>query len=156
MTNNDILRRLRYALNMNNSQLLTCFAQGGHSLTQSDLDLLLKKEEEPDYIDCPDVLLNAFLNGLIIIRRGQRDTAQEAAESSRLNNNIILRKIRIALELKDTDIIAILQAAEHTITKSELSAIFRKFGHRNYMPCKDQLLRKLLSGLSIISKKDLS
>ena len=155
MINNDILRRLRYALGINNSQMLALFALGGHQLSEPDLDLLLKKDDEPDFIDCPDVLLCAFLDGLIIRRRGLRDNEQTAINTEKLNNNVIMRKIRIALELRDTDIIRILRAANHDISKAELSAIFRKYGHRNFMPCKDQLLRKFLSGLAIISREEL-
>ena len=73
-----------------------------------------------------------------------------------MNNNAILRKIRIALELKDADMIRILEAAGMDISKSELSAFFRKPGHRNYVQCKDQLLRKFLTGLATISREELS
>ena len=122
MTNNDILRRLRYALNLDNAGTTRLFALGGHALSETDLDLLLKKDDEPE----------------------------------ELNNNLILRKIRIALELKDADMIRILDAGGMEISKSELSALFRKPGHRNYVHCRDQLLRKFLSGLAAISREELS
>jgi uncharacterized protein YehS (DUF1456 family) len=154
MTNNDILRRMRYALNLDNAGVIRLFILGGHSLSQEDLDLLLKKDDEPGFVDCPDVLLSAFLDGLIKSRRGAQDTAPETAET--LNNNLILRKIRIALELKDSDMIRILDAGGMEISKSELSALFRKHGHRNFVYCRDQLLRKFLSGLVKISREELS
>ena len=69
-----------------------------------------------------------------------------------MNNNDILKKLRIALELKDTDIIEILQLADFEISKTELNAMFRKEGHRNYKECGDQLLRRFLNGL-IIKKR---
>ena len=68
-----------------------------------------------------------------------------------MDNNDILKKIRIALELKDSDIIEILKLADFEITKAELNALFRKEGHRNYKECGDQLLRRFLNGL--ITKK---
>lgn len=154
MTNNDILRRLRYALNMDNTGIIRLFTLGGHALSQEDLDLLLKKDEEPGFVECPDVLLSAFLDGLITSRRGAREAATDAAET--LNNNLILRKLRIALELKDADMIRILEAGGMEISKSELSAFFRKPGHRNFVFCRDQLLRKFLSGLATISREELS
>lgn len=154
MTNNDILRRLRYALNLDNAGLVRLFALGGHPLSPADLDLLLKKDDEPGFVDCPDVLLAAFLDGLVTDRRGARDAAPEAAET--LNNTLILRKIRIALELRDADMIRILEAGGMDISKSELSALFRKPGHRNFVPCRDQLLRKFLSGLAKLSREELS
>lgn len=154
MTNNDILRRMRYALNMTNAGIIRALALAGRAMTESDLDLLLKKDEDPGFVDCPDILLEAFLDGLIIARRGPRPDGAESAEA--LNNNLILRKIRIALELKDTDIIHILGAGGLEISKSELSALFRKSGHRNFKPCRDQLLRKFLTGLSATSREELS
>ena len=66
-----------------------------------------------------------------------------------MNNNDIMKKLRIALELKDTDIIEILKLADFEITKSELSAIFRNVDHRNYKECGDQILRNFLNGLII-------
>ena len=153
MTNNDILRRLRYPLNLDNAGTTRLFALGGHALSETDLDLLLKKDDEPGFVDCPDVLLAAFLDGLITSRRGTRESATDAAET--LNNNLILRKIRIALELKDAEMIRILDAGGMEISKSELSALFRKPGHRNFVRCKDQLLRKFLGGLAAISREEL-
>ena len=64
-----------------------------------------------------------------------------------LSNNDILKKIRIALELKDDDIVNILKLADFEISKSELNALFRRDDHPNYMPCGDQLLRNFLNGL---------
>ncbi len=154
MTNNDILRRLRYALNLDNAGVIRLFTLGGHPLSEIDLDLLLKKEEDPGFVDCPDVLLGAFLDGLITSRRGARESASGASET--LNNNMILRKIRIALELKDSDMIRILDEGGMEISKSELSAMFRKPGHRNFVHCRDQLLRKFLSGLATISREELT
>ncbi len=69
-----------------------------------------------------------------------------------LTNNDILKKLRIALELKDDDIIHILKLADFTVTKSELSALFRKDDHPNYMACGDQLLRNFLQGLIIYKR----
>jgi uncharacterized protein YehS (DUF1456 family) len=69
-----------------------------------------------------------------------------------LTNNDILKKLRIALELKDDDIIHILKLADFTVTKSELSALFRKDDHPNYVACGDQLLRNFLQGLIIYKR----
>ncbi len=66
-----------------------------------------------------------------------------------MTNNDILKKLRIALELKDTDIIEILKLADFEITKAELSALFRNPDHRNYKECGDQILRNFLNGLII-------
>ena len=66
-----------------------------------------------------------------------------------MTNNDILKKLRIALQLRDTDIIEILKLAEFDISKAELSALFRKEGQHNYKECGDQILRRFLDGLII-------
>jgi uncharacterized protein YehS (DUF1456 family) len=157
MTNNDILRRLRYALDLDNAGMIGLFAKGGTPLGGHELDALLRQEEEPGFSACTDAQLNAFLDGLIAQRRGVRETNSEPAHAREsLNNTLILRKLRIALELKDADMIRVLDAGGMTVSKSELSALFRKPGHRNFVPCGDQLLRKFLGGLAASSRKELS
>lgn len=69
-----------------------------------------------------------------------------------LTNNDILKKLRVALELKDDDILKILKLVDYEVSKSELNAIFRKEDHTNYMPCGDQLLRNFLNGLIIYKR----
>jgi uncharacterized protein YehS (DUF1456 family) len=66
-----------------------------------------------------------------------------------LSNNDILKKLRVALQLKDEDIIDILKLVEFETTKGELSALFRNPDHPNYRECGDQLLRNFLNGLII-------
>lgn len=153
MTNNDILRRLRYALDLTSEDMIRLFLLAGRPMTLPDLDLLLKKDDEPGWIECPDPLLQSFLDGLILKQRGPRDTP---ASNNVLDNNLILRKIRIALHLEDTDMLSILEAGGMKISKAELSALFRKPEHRNYMRCQDQLLKKFLKGLTVISREELS
>lgn len=153
MTNNDILRRLRYALNINNQQIIRLFDLSGRQLTQGDLDVLLKKDNETGWVDCPDLLLESFLDGLILDRRGRQETSAESGPE--LNNNVILRKLRIALQLKDKDMLQIFGAGGLDVSKSELSALFRNPGHRNYTSCRDQMLRAFLKGLSTISREEI-
>jgi len=69
-----------------------------------------------------------------------------------LTNNDILKKLRVALNLRDEDIIHILTLVDFSISKSELGAIFRKEDHPNYKPCGDQLLRNFLNGLVIYKR----
>lgn len=66
-----------------------------------------------------------------------------------MTNNDILKKLRVALSLRDDDILKILELVDFKISKSELSAFFRKEGHPNYRPCGDQVLRNFLNGLVI-------
>lgn len=151
MTNNDLLRRLRYALNLNGETIAGLCALGGHDITPIDVLKLLKKEEEPGFAACDDRVMGAFLDGLIISRRGPRKQQPDGGRDAEgvLNNNLILRKLRIALELNEEAMLALLAKVSVQISKSELSAMFRAKGHRNYKPCGDQFLRNFIRGLTL-------
>ena len=151
MTNNDIVRRLRYALNINDSTMIEIFKQAEHKIEQSNLIDLLKKEDEEGYIACSNDVLGYFLDGLILYKRGKKEIqpGQAKKPDSPLTNNAILKKLRIALELREDDMLGILKLADIAISKSELNALFRKEGHRNYKECGDQFLRSFIKGLSI-------
>jgi len=150
MTNNDILRRIRYALDISDPAMIAIFKLYDHEIDQAGLVGLLKKEDEEDHIACSDAVMALFLDGLILYRRGGEKIVRDAAGNpdSPLTNNDILKKIRIALELKEDDMLRILQLADIRVSKSELSALFRKKGHKNYRECGDQFLRNFLNGLT--------
>ena len=111
-----------------------------------DVTAFLKSEEDPDFQKMNDHKLAAFLNGLIIEHRGHQE-GREIINEKKLNNNLIFRKLKIALNLKSDDIIAILKLADFRMSESEINAFFRKPGHDKYRECKDQVLRNFLSGL---------
>lgn len=66
-----------------------------------------------------------------------------------MTNNDIFKKLRVALMLRDDEIVEILSKVDFKITKSELGAFFRKEDHPNYRECGDQILRNFLNGLVI-------
>jgi uncharacterized protein YehS (DUF1456 family) len=100
---------------------------------------------------CADTVMVAFLDGLIISRRDEhvRKPGSAKAAEMALNNNLILRKLRIALELNDEAMLAVLGKAGVQLSKPELSGMFRSEGHRNYKPCSDQFLRIYIRGLTL-------
>ena len=151
MNNNDILRRVRYGLDISNPGMIEIFKLSGCTLELPTLLKLLKKEEEDEFISCSNPLLSFFLDGLIIHRRGRRDgdDGQLPKPDASLNNNAILKKLRIALDLKEDDMRAIMQLAGIVISKSELTALFRNKGHKHFKECGDQFLRNFLNGLTI-------
>ncbi len=151
MTNNDILRRLRYALDISNPGMVEIFKLSGCNIEQPTLIKFLKKEDEEDYIECSNPLMTFFLDGLIIHKRGRRESSTEQVSKppAELTNNTILKKLRIALDFKEDDMIAIMKLADITLSKSELSALFRNKGHKNFKECGDQFLRNFLKGLTI-------
>jgi uncharacterized protein YehS (DUF1456 family) len=154
MNNNDILRRVRYALDISNPGMIDIFKLSGCTLELPTLLKLLKKEEEDEFISCSNPLLSFFLDGLIIKRRGKRETADEQAPKpdAGLNNNAILKKLRIALDFKEEDMLSVMALAGVKISKAELSALFRNKGHKHFKECGDQFLRNFLQGLTIRSR----
>jgi hypothetical protein len=66
-----------------------------------------------------------------------------------MTNNDIFKKLRVALMLRDDQIVEILELVDFRISKSELSAFFRAENHENYVECGDQVLRNFLNGLVI-------
>ena len=155
MTNNDILRRLRYTFNYGDDQMIALLGSGGKEATRAEVSDWLKKEDDPESKELDDESLAAFLNGFINENRGKKDGPQPELEK-RLNNNIILRKIKIALNLKDEDMLEILELANFHMSKHELSAFFRNPSQPQYRPCKDQILRNFIHGLQIKYRDNVS
>lgn len=151
MINNDILRSSRYALNLSDSSMLEIFSLSGHAIGPSLLAGLLKKEDENGFVECSNEVMAFFLDGLIIQKRGPMDIKPGHAKraDAPLTNNAILKKFRIALEFKEEDMLGTLKLGGMDISKSELSALFRKKGHKHYKECGDQFLRTFLKGLAV-------
>ena len=148
MDNNDILRRLRYALELNDNSMIKIFGLADLEVSREQVSNWLKKEGDLDFSPCNDLLLATFLNGFIIFKRGKRDGAQAKPEKN-LNNNIILTKLKIALNLKAEDVLLVLEFADFVLSKHELSAFFRKKDHKHYRECKDQVLRNFIKGVEL-------
>lgn len=146
LTNNYILRRLRYTFDYSDAQMIDLWAQAGSKVSRQEISGWLKKDDDPDYVNCSDKNLAIFLNGMINKLRGKKDGPAQGPES-RLNNNIILRKLKIALNFRDEDVCHAMSLGGFEVSKSELSAFFRKVGHRHYRELQDQMLRKFLQGL---------
>lgn len=164
MDNNDRLIRIRYALNIDNRTMISIFKLGGVEISGDDMREMLIKTNDSDDPEvnnednnrCDDELLDAFLDGLITFKRGKQEVKPGQTPRAPLRidsydsvNNILLKKLRIALTLKSDDILEIFKLAGLTVTNSELSALFRKEGHPNYVECGDKFARNFLKGLAI-------
>jgi len=151
MDNNDVLRRFRYALNIADATMVKIFNMGHCNVALSGVNALLKKEDQPGFMACGDDAMRSFLDGLITYNRGPREGNSPASlpKPQLLNNNIILKKLKIALELRQDDLIDIFGLAGVSVSKGEITALFRKQGHKNYRPCQDQFLRNFLKGLAL-------
>jgi uncharacterized protein YehS (DUF1456 family) len=148
MQNNDILRRIRYTFSFNDSKMIEIFGLAGYTVTRAQISDWLKKDDDPAFQELNDNQLATFLNGLIIVKRGKKEGEQPVAESQ-LNNNIIFRKLKIALNLKDDDILDIFELVRFRLSRHELSAFFRNPAQNQYRPCLDQVLRNFLNGIQI-------
>ncbi|MFT4520191.1 MAG: hypothetical protein ACI9JM_002591 [Halioglobus sp.] len=148
MTNNDVLRRLRYVFDFSDAQMIGIFASADLDVRRGHIIAWLVKDEDPTFEECKDHMLASFLNGLINEKRGKKDGPTPVPER-KITNNIILMKLKIALNLRSEDIMEITQLAGFTLSAPELSSFMRRPGHRNYRECKDQVLRNFLMGLQI-------
>ena len=148
MTANDILRRIRFILDLADSEMITIFGHAGRVVTRAEVSDWLKRDDDPAYQVCGDKVLATFLSGLIIHRRGPRDGPAREPEK-RLTNNMVLGRLKIALEMKAEDVLEVLALAGFQMSRHELSALLRKPGHKHYRQCLDQVLRNFLSGLQI-------
>lgn len=164
MNNNDILIRIRYALDLKNSEMKDIFELGDVKVTTEEVVMLLKKSkdnyqdesENVGNMECTNSMLDAFLNGFITFKRGKQDPKPGQSEKPTLSitnnesvNNIILKKLKIALTLTSEEMLDILEEAGITVTKGELSAVLRKEGHKNYKECGDRYVRNFLKGLAL-------
>lgn len=134
-------------LNISEFKLVEIVKLGGGDVTQSKMNAYIKKDDEAGFEECPQNVMSRFLNGLIYFKRGKDETRPPLAPELP-TNNVVLKKLRVAFELKDEDITAMLEAVGFKVTKTELSALFRKEGHHNFRPCGDQLLRNFLKALT--------
>lgn len=146
MTNNDILRRIRYIFDFNDAKMIEIFALADLPVKRHFIIAWLRKDDDPAFEECNDRMLATFLNGLISEKRGKKPGPQPEPEQ-RLTNNIILMKLKIALSMQSEDIIAAVKLGGFQLSSPELSSFMRRPGHRNYRECKDQVLRYFLKGL---------
>ena len=170
MNNNDILIRLRYALDIRDIDMLEIFKLGGINVTREELQRILLKPKYVNHIDtdeeefiadenmrkCNNYMLESFLNGYITFKRGRQEIKPGEPEKqayiikdNKTVNNVLLKKLKIALSLTSEDMLAIFKAAGVNLSNGELSAVLRKEGQRNYKECGDRYARNFLKGLAI-------
>lgn len=150
VTNNDVLRSLQHILGINSPAMADIFRLAEHKLDPATIFNYLKEADETGYTACENNPLILFLDGLITYRRGKLEQNPQQAKQifPPLTNNIIFKKIRIAFDLKEEDLIELMSMADYEVTKNELSAIFRKPGHKHYRVCSDEFLMAFLVGLT--------
>lgn len=148
MTNNDVLRSIRYLLNVSDERLTEVFHLGGAEVTPERVTAFLQPEAAPGFLSCDDHTMALFLDGLVFLKRGKDPSRPPPPMELPMTNNTVLKKLRVAFELKEDDILAIMGSAGFDVARPELSAFFRSSNHRHYRPCGDQFLRNFLKGLT--------
>lgn len=155
MNNNDILRRLRFAFDFSNKDAAALFKTdpaSSEQISQADFLARIAKDEDDDFIACSDAELAAFLDGLIVSKRGLREPAPEPVvkpDNFRLSKNDILKKLRIAMSYKEQEMLDTLKSGGTEMSKGELGALFRALGHKHYRECGNQVLRNFIKGLTL-------
>ncbi|MCW4455667.1 DUF1456 family protein [Flavobacterium sp. MXW15] len=151
MINNDVLRSIRYTLDLSDGMIVDTIhlADPAFAVDPAQVHDFLRKDDEPLFVECPDPVLAHFLDGLIFHYRGRDESMPPRPVEKRINNNLVLKKLRVAFQLKDVDMHEIFESAGFPVSKPELSALFRQPGHKNYRACGDQLLRNFLKGLAL-------
>jgi uncharacterized protein YehS (DUF1456 family) len=170
MTNNDILIRLRYALNMKDQQIADIFKLGNYDVTIEEVKKILTKPKESfnseddhnryirenmDSIEVSYEMLDAFLNGFITYKRGKQEQKSDTPAQNDVTmnennvNNFLLKKVKIALSLTSEEMLDLFEKSGISITKTELSAVLRREGQRNYKECGDRYARNFLKGLAV-------
>ena len=148
MTPNDFLRSIRYLLNVPDSTLVDILRLADLEVSAAQIVAFLKKEDEVGYLACSDRVMAHFLNGLVLYKRGRDPSRAPQPIEVPVTNNVVLKKLRVAFELKDSDIIALFAKTGLRVSKAELGAFCRRPDHRNYRECGDQFLRNLLKAMS--------
>lgn len=149
MTNNDILRRVRHTLDISDTKVAEIIGLTGEETSRSQVSRWLKREDEEGYQTISDKTLCRFMDGFIIEKRGVRPDGTVPEPVDVLSNNEILKKLRIALKMRDEEMTVTFEKADFIVTKAELGSFFRKEGHRHYRPCPEQVLRKFIQGLGM-------
>ncbi|MCX5773905.1 MAG: DUF1456 family protein [Fusobacteria bacterium] len=147
MTNNDVLRKIRYALNLSDDKMIKIFALSGKEADREEVSNYLKKDENPDFSTIGNPMFLSFLNGLIISKRGPSDKERDMKE--KVSNNLIMKKLKIALSFSSEEMHEVFELSGIDVSKPELTSIFRAENHKNYKECGDRYLRNFLKGLAI-------
>ena len=151
MINNDVLRSIRYMLDLGDARVaeIARLADPDFAIDKDEVRAFLPKEDEPGYVACSDAALAHVLDGLIVYLRGRDESVAPRPVEKRISNNVVLKKLRVAFELKDVDMHQVFAEAGFPVSRPELSALFRQPGHKNFRPCGDQMLRNFLKGLTL-------
>ncbi|CAA6813404.1 MAG: Unknown protein [uncultured Sulfurovum sp.] len=147
MQTNDILFKLKKALSLENKEIIEAYKLANYEMLEERLESILKRRQDKGFEEATFEELGVFLDGLVLLKRGPSDKVANDDEVVELSNNLILKKIRVAMELKEAELLIVFALAEVTLTKRQIGSLFRKEGAKNFKACSDELLMVFLEGL---------
>lgn len=148
MRNDDIIQSIRYMLDLDDIKIAHILKLRGYKPKRGEVEAIFKPEDEKEG-DSSDELIAHFLDGLIYYKRGKSKDHPPRPIKTPVTNNMVLKKLRVAFKLREKDMHDILELAGFSLSKHEMSALFRREGHKNYRECGDQILRYFLKGLTM-------
>jgi len=144
---NEILYRIYKALRLSIDEMLEAYRLAEYPMQRAHLEALLKRRQDKGFEVCSYEELGVFLDGLIILKRGPSPKKADDDALVELTNNLILKKLRVALQLKEPDTEVVFNLADVMLTKQELKSLFRSESHKNFKACSNELLMAFLEGL---------
>jgi uncharacterized protein YehS (DUF1456 family) len=147
ISTNEILYRIQKALHLTTDEILEAYKLEDYKMDATHLESLLKRRQEKGFMLCSYEELGIFLDGLVTLKRGPSPKKANNDEAVELTNNLILKKLRIALELKEAETEIIFSLADIELSKQQLASLFRKESHKNFKPCSSELLMAFIEGL---------
>ncbi len=146
MQTNKILYMITEALSLSREDVLKAYELEDFKMTEEHLENILAKESTEGYEQCSYEELGVFLDGLISLKRGPGPKRSDD-ETVELTNNLILKKLRAALNLKELEVSIVFGLVDVNLSKQELASLFRKPEHKNFRACSDKLLYSFIRGL---------
>jgi uncharacterized protein YehS (DUF1456 family) len=136
-------------LEFNNAKIVEVCGLSGQVITAAQVHEFLREEEDPEAQGCPGDVLGHFLDGLIFLNRGRDESRPRLPLELPISNNLVIKKLRVAFQLREPDLLEIISCTGFNFGKPELTAILRNRDHGNYREAGDQVLRNFLRGLTM-------
>ena len=146
MGNNEVLKDISDIFSMSQDKIIELFSLMEHSVDSEKINGWFASENDPKYLECEDHELSIFLNGLICGLRGQKEGPLPEPDK-KMTNNLILKKLKIALDLKNEDLQDLFESVGISMNKYELTGFLRKPDHKNYRFFKNQDLKAFFKAL---------
>ena len=144
---NDILFKIKTALSLTDKEMQETYSLTGFEMSQERLESILKRHQDKGFSEATYEELGLFLDGLVVLKRGEPSKKRDADEVFELTNNLIMKKLRVAMNLKESELVIIFALAEIVLTKRQIGSFFRKEGGKNFKPASDELLMAFIEGL---------